>query len=445
MNLLFVIPEYPPHGGGGIVTFYRNLLPELARCGHHVRVLVGSAFSSEFPAYEREGIAVESMDSKSFGRNLEKFTHYHSMPELQRHLAAAWTLWEQANGGAGYDLVETSDWGLLFIPWVAEDGPPVVVQMHGSVGQIDYREPRKGEEVKGRMIRMLEMLLLPLADELQTYGYGNADEWKSLLNNEVFHLYPAWSPQSSAQGEPSLSAAGLVVGRIQHWKGPQVLCEALRLIEAPIPLIQWIGRDTPAADGSSTSKMLAAVYPDVWGKKVIAVGPKTPEEAARLQAQAAFVIVPSLWDVFNFTAVEAMGYCRPVLCSSGAGASQLIDHKKNGLAFASGDPGSLADALKTLLDMPFDVREKLGELGKQTVTSSLNPSRVSQERIARYEEVLKEPRSCNNQNEWLLDAVKPSVNHDHSMTFLNQLPLKKILKYLPGRAWRTALKRLPPF
>jgi len=33
MKVLFVIPEYLPTSGGGIVTYYKNLLPSLLRDG----------------------------------------------------------------------------------------------------------------------------------------------------------------------------------------------------------------------------------------------------------------------------------------------------------------------------------------------------------------------------------------------------------------------------
>jgi len=132
MRLLFVIPEYPPHSGGGIVTFYGNLIPALAQRGHRIHVIVGSAFTSKLPGYETDGVKVEFLDQDVVDKHLSKFSRYNALPELQRHLAAAWTAWEQANKGEGFDLVETTDWGMLFVPWIVEaDNPPNVVQLHG--------------------------------------------------------------------------------------------------------------------------------------------------------------------------------------------------------------------------------------------------------------------------------------------------------------------------
>src|SRR5262245_34160558 len=95
MNLLFVIPEYPPHAGGGIVTYYGNLLPELVKQGHQVHAIVGSAFTSQLSSYEADGVTVEFLDHVAVDANLSKFSRYAALPELQRHLAAAWTAFEQ--------------------------------------------------------------------------------------------------------------------------------------------------------------------------------------------------------------------------------------------------------------------------------------------------------------------------------------------------------------
>src|SRR6266480_3398236 len=96
MRLLFVLPEFPPHSGGGIGTFYRILLPELAKQGHSIRVLVGSAFTSRTAGYEQEGVAVDFLDDRAVAANLSRFDCFRATPLLRRHLAAAWTAWEQA-------------------------------------------------------------------------------------------------------------------------------------------------------------------------------------------------------------------------------------------------------------------------------------------------------------------------------------------------------------
>lgn len=133
MKLLFVVPEFPPHFGGGIITFYRSLLPALQRCGHDVHVLVGSATTDTPPPYVYEGVSVTSLEHERFRDYLPRFATYAATPIVQRWLAAAWAIYDQVDGGRGYDLVKVCDWGLQHVPWtVAPETPPTVVQLHGT-------------------------------------------------------------------------------------------------------------------------------------------------------------------------------------------------------------------------------------------------------------------------------------------------------------------------
>src|SRR5471032_6246 len=118
MKLLFVLPEYHPHPGGGIATFYQQTLPPLVRLGHKVHVLVGGAFTSHQAPCKVDGVTVDYVDDQVVTKAQGRFSAYAAIPTLQRHLAAAWTAWEQSGGGKDYDLVETTDWGLLFVPWI---------------------------------------------------------------------------------------------------------------------------------------------------------------------------------------------------------------------------------------------------------------------------------------------------------------------------------------
>jgi glycosyltransferase involved in cell wall biosynthesis len=441
MRLLFVIPEYPPHSGGGIITFYGNLIPALAQRGHSIHVIVGSAFTSKLPGYETDGVTVEFLDHNVVDENLNKFSRYDALPELQRHLAAAWTAWEQANKGEGFDLVETTDWGLLFVPWIVKaDSPPNVVQLHGSIGQIDFYDPRRGEELHGCVTRLMESQLLSCADELQSYSKSNANSWQSLSGRQVTYMPPAWEPTTTAAEHSDQSSRGLVVGRIQHWKGPTVLCEAMRLLGDAAPELDWAGRDTTFQDaGTSMSAFLAQNYPDVWGKSIRPLGPLSPQEVSRLQSSAAFVVVPSLWDVFNYTCVEAMGYGRLVLCSAGAGAAGLITNGEDGFIFPANDSVSLADILKRVGQMDEASRKELGQRAKRTIATTLAVSRIAEQKSQAYAKAIERGKYPTRPNAWLEDATSPCQVSSEKLSFLDRLPLREISSYALGRGVKKLL------
>jgi glycosyltransferase involved in cell wall biosynthesis len=443
MKLLFVLPEYLPQNGGGIITFYRMILPELARAGHQVKVLVGSGVVAEVarPPVVIDGVSVEMLDVTLLEAYQAKFARYAATPGLRRHLAAAWALREQARNGDGVDLVESTDWGLLFVPWVIEAGPPALVQLHGSCGQIDFNDPVAGEELQGELIRLLEVQALPRADCLQTYSDANAHAWTSQLRARVDFVLPAWKPLHDTPNPARRSGRGLVVGRVQNWKGPHVLCAALRLLGDRAPIIEWVGRDTRLGKwGASTSDGLAQAYPDIWNVRLIHRTQLPPDQVADAQAAAAFAVVASTWDMFNLTAVEAMAAGTPVICSTGAGASQLIRDGVNGFLFESGDERALAAAIERCLALTPDERARLTAFARETIRDELDPRANAGLRVERYREIGASRRVPAPAGDWLRRACAPGDTPVTELAFLDHLPWSPLARYV----WRRALQRIQP-
>jgi glycosyltransferase involved in cell wall biosynthesis len=443
MRLLYVLPEYLPHTGGGITTFYRHLLPQLVAMGHEVRVVVGSGLSAvdDFAPMELDGVRVESLRGTLRDAYLPRFAHYSAAPGLQRYLAAAWALWEQAGRGEGYDVVETTDWGLLFAPWMAMQSCPSVVQLHGSCGQIDLHDPVMGEALQGHLIRMLERAGVALATEVQCTSPANAEAWRAQTSREIQVLPPAVA-LGAVRSSPRTDR-GLVVGRVQRWKGPHVLCEALELLGARAPGIDWVGRDTSWLErGQTTAGELAQKFPQTWGSRVRSLPPMAPEQVASLQAAARFVVVPSTWDIFNFTCIEAMSMATPVICSTGAGAAGWIKHGDNGFVFEAGSARALADAMVQLLDTGAADLQRVGENGRATVASVMAPEIVAAQRTARYQSVAGAPNRALRNDDWVRFAVSPSDEGRAALRFLDHLPLRELAKYVGDRAVRTVRQRI---
>ena len=436
MKLLFILPEYLPHSGGGIITFYRTLLPQLAAMGHEVRVIVGSGLYAEesHNPVEIDGVKVESLSIALRDKYHDQFQCYAAMPWLRRHLAAAWAMHEQA-GSEHFDLVEASDWGLLFIPWALEQKLPLVVRMHGSTGQIDIHDPVAGEESQSQLVRLIELEVLKYASALQTLSDSNASFWQQQTGCSVERIYPAWKPTAKLPENLKRSDRGLVVGRLQRWKGPHILCEALQLLDDQSPAIDWLGRDT-AFDSRHrrTSQYLAENYPSIWQQKLLHCQPESPDQVATRQASAAFVVVPSTWDVFNFTCVEAMGQGTPVICSTGAGASSLIQDGINGFIFENETPRTLADAILRCTSMSDEQRAIMGKAALATVTKLLNPSGVARQQILAYESAIKKPLVALSKEYWVFRACAPSNKTFEPLAFLDHLPLKQLSRYLMQRA-----------
>jgi glycosyltransferase involved in cell wall biosynthesis len=442
MRILCVTPEYPPNYGGGIITFYKNLLSHFILAGYKVDVIVGSAVTSNLSSYEDGGIKVSFLDQRLVDSYVYKFERYKVMPELQRHLAAAWAIWEQAKCGHEYDLVEVTDWGMLFVPWiVSANSPPTVVQLHASIGQIDFYDPQIDTLLQGNLVRLLESSLLSVADDLHTYSISNSVTWETLTNRKVKYIPPALTNNSTCVSTSRLDN-GLVVGRIQYWKGVTVLCEALRLLEDKAPNIDWIGRDTVYQEATgSMSAYLMQEYGDVWQKNINPIGTFTPEETLQRQAMAKFIVVPSIWDVFNFAGAEGMAQGKVVLCSQGAGVSDLIVNEVNGLLFKENDPKSLANCLETVMSWSPSKCEKVGAAAKETIEKTLAPELIAQKRIEAYKDLINRGKYPVKPNQWLVDAVSPHKRLDKPLAFLDRLPLRELVNYTINRSLTKALRK----
>ncbi len=446
MRIDILTPGYLPTTGGGIATFYRHLLPRLAAAGHEVRVFQGSGRSAAAASSPHiiDGVRTECLDVARFKRHASRFAFLSAMPGLQRQLAGAWALAEQARESGEADIIEACDWGLLFIPPILSGTTPVVAQMHGSIGQIDSHDPMAGEETQGVLIRLIESAVLRRATAIQCSSQANAAFWRRQTGASVETLAPAWRAISDT-GACEATSRGLVLGRVQKWKGPDILCRALTLLGGQSPAIDWVGPDTAAGvPGTSLSAELALNFPDIWGARINHLPPVSPERAASLQCAARFNVVPSTWDVFNFTCVEAMSSGRPVICSSGAGASELIEDGVNGFLFESGNPASLAAALERTLLLNQTQQTEIGTAARETVRRMLDPERIAAQRLAAYQAAIAAfVPQAPMPSDWLAEACMGRDQSVANLSFLDHLPLRRILSYGGRRLTEKLVRRAP--
>ena len=130
------------------------------------------------------------------------------------------------------------------------------------------------------------------------------------------------------------------------------------------------------------SAWLAENYSDVWGRSVVPIGPRSATEVAALMASARFVVVPSSWDTFNYTLAEAMALGSVTIGSTGAGASYLIEHGRNGFRFEGDDPQALANWLLYAHNLDEAERRAIGAAARATVASELDPRRSAAAALA---------------------------------------------------------------
>ena len=116
MKLLYILPEYLPDSGGGIITFYGQLLPTLVSAGHEVRVLVANHQNIDQPECEIDGVQIEYLSSKFIDAARIGCGRFQNLPTFWAFLPLAWGAYQQVKGGEGFDIVEATDWLMLYMP-----------------------------------------------------------------------------------------------------------------------------------------------------------------------------------------------------------------------------------------------------------------------------------------------------------------------------------------
>ncbi len=92
--------------------------------------------------------------------------------------------------------------------------------------------------------------------------------------------------------------------------------------------------------------------------------------------QADVFVFPTLEDTWGVVTLEAMLLGKPILCSKGAGTSELVVHGENGYVFAPHDPQELADLMQKFLDNPAAIAT-MGERSRQ-IMAEYTPEAAAQ-------------------------------------------------------------------
>lgn len=172
--------------------------------------------------------------------------------------------------------------------------------------------------------------------------------WKSLVEEEK-------KSRDILRAELGLKGkVFLYVGRIEPHKGLHLLLKAFQsnagmMQDASIVLV---------GSGSEEGKLKEYCQQNNLSDKVIFAGYKQPGELPRYYAAADAFAFPTLWEPFGIVVGEALASGLPVICSSFAGAADLVQEGKNGYVLDPHDTEKFAAILSSLV-MDDDLLESL--------------------------------------------------------------------------------------
>ncbi len=219
------------------------------------------------------------------------------------------------------------------------------------------RDPREGMALIARTLR-LEALHRARSEMVVPSGF-----MKRLLVGERFepdrvHCLPlcAVLPPAQSLTPPQDPYLIFCAARLRHEKGMHLLVEAL----AALPHARLV----VAGDGPERASLEAQAGRNGLAGRVTFTGWIGPSEIARHMAQAAIVVVPSIWpEPFGMVGIEAMACGRPVVAFDVGGIREWLFPGETGLLAPPADVAGLRQSLAQLLDNQ-ETAARMGRWGR---------------------------------------------------------------------------------
>ena len=184
------------------------------------------------------------------------------------------------------------------------------------------------------------------------------------------------------------------VGRFDLHKGGDLMINAFALLARKRPelTLDFIGPDRGIPDQAGRTiqleEYLAAHVPSADVRRRIVVhGQQTHVVIDNLRRRGLVTVVPSRYETFGYTAVEALSLGCPVVAANSGGLTETVRDHETGSLFDSGDAQSLATQLAKFLHAP-EWAARLGEAGRKDVAHRYAPRSIAEQTLEIYASVL---------------------------------------------------------
>ncbi len=94
-------------------------------------------------------------------------------------------------------------------------------------------------------------------------------------------------------------------------------------------------------------------------------------------------------EAFGRVSVEAQSMQKPIIASDFGGSRETIIDGKTGFLFKNGNPNSLSEYLKNVIEMDKDKLQSIGNEGRKNVLNRFDVEKMCQSTFAEYKKLLK--------------------------------------------------------
>jgi glycosyltransferase involved in cell wall biosynthesis len=267
----------------------------------------------------------------------------------------------------------------------------------------------------------------------------------SLPRSEIVPLFVAErmaGPGQERYGEPE-DVEVLFVGRAEPRKGPDVLLAAARMLASECPTARYVF--VGPGQGDALRAELDGV--EALQDRVFFIGAVDEGRLWRLYASSDVVCVPSRYESFGYTLVEAMMFGKPIVATRAGGIAETVREGENALLCPPGDEQALARTLARLIRDP-QLRTRYGRRSRELYEERYSDTGGGEQTAALYASMAASDRqragSPGQLVERLADTVAEVAPLDHTVARQTAAELLDATSYVgaaaedvaPVRRWR---------
>jgi glycogen(starch) synthase len=384
--------EFPPRTVGGIAPHLYNLSRELVKLGVDTYIV-----TCDFPgAPEHElvnGAQVVRVDS--YKTPSPDFATWDLLMNVNMQKETATLI---SGLGRQVDIIHAHDWlvanAALGLKHIFRT--PLVATIHST--EIGRRNGLHTDYE--RMIHQTENWLSHeswriiccsqyMSDQVR-WAYGLPQDRVTVIPNGVdASVYEKEFDRADFRRKFALPEEKIVlfVGRLVHEKGVQTLVSAI-----PKILSKVNAKIVIVGDGGMKEPLMRQVANMHLAHKTTFTGFLDDETLRKLYQVADVCVVPSLYEPFGITALEAMAAKTPLVVSNTGGLSEIVEHDRTGTKVFAGNADSVAWGItRVLLDPGYANWIKLNAY--QKALEIFDWTKIAKETKKFYEQVLIEYES----------------------------------------------------
>ncbi|HWF52696.1 MAG TPA: glycosyltransferase family 4 protein [Solirubrobacteraceae bacterium] len=267
--------------------------------------------------------------------------------------------------------------------------PPVVARLHAP-SFVTARLAAEGRDLDLRAGELAEAASVRWARAISSPSHALAEiveaRWRLRPGRVRIVPNPIDDELFAPLAEDRATAGSiLVVGRVERAKGQDVLLEALPAIRGAVPEahVRLIG-----ADGGAVERLLGRARELGLSQAIDFEGAVPRAELPHAYCSASVCVVPSRFEAFSYTCLEAMACGRAVIAARVGGLPEVVRDGVDGLLVPTEDPAALAGAVRRLLLDPAE-RRRLGEAARARVLAAFAAPTVGARMAELYAEVAR--------------------------------------------------------